>query len=51
MHNREIAAELVLAEATVKRHMESVLAKLGVHSRHQAAEIYLREMAENATET
>jgi DNA-binding CsgD family transcriptional regulator len=35
--NAEIAAELVLSERTVHRHVSAVLAKLGVHTRVEAA--------------
>ena len=35
--NKEIAAELVIGEKTVKTHVSSILAKLGVASRTQAA--------------
>jgi DNA-binding CsgD family transcriptional regulator len=33
--NREIAARLVVSEATVKTHVEHIFAKLGVHSRRE----------------
>jgi DNA-binding NarL/FixJ family response regulator len=36
-NNREIAGELFLAEGTVKNHVTSVLGKLGVRDRTQAA--------------
>lgn len=34
--NRDIAAQLVIGEATVKTHLASAYAKLGVANRHQA---------------
>jgi len=34
--NREIAAQLVLAEKTVKNHVNRIYSKLGVASRHAA---------------
>jgi DNA-binding NarL/FixJ family response regulator len=36
-HNKEIAAELHVTEATVKAHVTQILQKLGVRSRTQAA--------------
>ena len=41
MTNREIAARLYLSESTVKTHMTSAFAKLGVHSRNEAAAVVL----------
>jgi DNA-binding NarL/FixJ family response regulator len=35
--NREIAASLVIVEGTVKNHVTSILGKLGVTDRTQAA--------------
>ena len=35
--NRQIAAELAIGESTVRTHVSSILAKLGVQSRTQAA--------------
>lgn len=35
--NKQIAAELVIAEQTVKIHVSTILRKLGVVSRTQAA--------------
>jgi DNA-binding NarL/FixJ family response regulator len=36
-HNKEIATELGVTEATVKAHVTQILHKLGVRSRTQAA--------------
>jgi len=40
--NKAIANELSLAEPTVKKHVQSILAKLGVHDRTQAAIMIIR---------
>jgi two-component system nitrate/nitrite response regulator NarL len=37
LSNKEIAVRLVISEHTVKNHIKSILAKLQVRSRHQAA--------------
>jgi DNA-binding CsgD family transcriptional regulator len=37
--NREIAVELGISQGTAKRHVEDILEKLAVRSRHQAAEL------------
>jgi DNA-binding NarL/FixJ family response regulator len=39
--NKEIAAKLYLAESTVKCHLSSAFAKLGVHSRNEAVDLIL----------
>src|SRR5512133_2327733 len=41
LHNREIADRLFLAESTIKSHVASSLAKLGVRSRNEAAALVL----------
>lgn len=42
MSNKVIARELFLAESTVKCHLSSAFAKLGVRSRNEAADLILR---------
>jgi DNA-binding NarL/FixJ family response regulator len=39
--NKQIAAELGLSEFTVKRHIQNILRKIGVHSRWEASASYL----------
>jgi DNA-binding NarL/FixJ family response regulator len=41
LSNKAIARELYLAESTVKCHLSSAFAKLGVRSRHEAADLIL----------
>ncbi len=40
---REIAARLTLSRATVRNHVQHILAKLGVHSRLEAVALALRQ--------
>jgi DNA-binding NarL/FixJ family response regulator len=43
MSNRKLADTLVVSEKTVKTHVSSILMKLGVHDRTQAALLAVRE--------
>jgi DNA-binding NarL/FixJ family response regulator len=47
MTNRQIGEQLFLAEKTVKNYMSTVLAKLGLESRTQAAVLATRLMSED----
>jgi DNA-binding NarL/FixJ family response regulator len=40
-----VAAELLISKATVRSHVKSLLAKLGVHSRVEAVSLFLRHDA------
>ena len=40
--NQQIAAELFLAEKTVKNHINAIFAELGVESRAEAIVLWLR---------
>ena len=40
-----VAAELLISKATVRSHVKSLLAKLGVHSRVEAVSLFLRHEA------
>jgi DNA-binding NarL/FixJ family response regulator len=46
--NREIAAQLVISEFTVKRHVQNILQKLELPSRRAAAAFYLQAFAPDA---
>jgi DNA-binding NarL/FixJ family response regulator len=41
--NRQIALQLYISEKTVSVHVSNILAKLGVHSRTEAAAVARRE--------
>jgi DNA-binding NarL/FixJ family response regulator len=43
LSNEQIATELYISEATVKRHLANVYAKIGVHSRSEAVRMALVE--------
>ena len=45
--NRQIARDLVIGEQTVKTHVRSILAKLGLQDRVQAAIFALRHDADS----
>jgi two-component system, NarL family, response regulator LiaR len=46
--NRQIAKDLTIGEQTVKTHVRSILTKLGLHDRLQAAIFALRHQADRA---
>lgn len=50
LSNREIAQRLILAEGTVKNHVTSILSKMGVRDRTQAA-VRARELGIHVTRT
>ncbi|WAX59263.1 LuxR C-terminal-related transcriptional regulator [Jatrophihabitans cynanchi] len=43
--NRQIAQRLYISEKTVSVHVSNILAKLGVHSRNEAAAVARRDAA------
>jgi DNA-binding NarL/FixJ family response regulator len=46
--NRQIASELTISEYTVKRHMQNILGKLELRSRHEAGAFYRAATSELA---
>lgn len=48
MTNKQIARELAISPATVKAHVERIIAKLGVSDRTQAAVVAVRERSRGA---
>jgi DNA-binding NarL/FixJ family response regulator len=44
LSSKQIAQRLTVTEATARNHIQSILSKLGVHSRLEAA-LYARERA------
>jgi DNA-binding NarL/FixJ family response regulator len=48
LSNREVAAELVISQATVARHVANILTKLGFSSRAQVAAWVVRHGVDGA---
>ena len=48
MKNKDIAAELAITENTVKRHLQSIFSKTGVHDRLELAVMALSEISRAA---
>jgi DNA-binding NarL/FixJ family response regulator len=47
--NKEIAADLCISEFTAKRHVQNILNKLALHSRHEAAARFRSALEEPST--